>query len=113
LAAVGVYGVVAFAVSRRTREIGLRMAMGATQGEILRQILREGVGLALPGLVLGCLLTAAAAALMRSEFFGLSPVDPLAFGGAAGLLFLVIVMASVTPARRASSIDPMKALRME
>jgi predicted permease len=113
LAAIGVYGVVAFAVSSRTREIGLRMAMGATRKEVLGQVLREGVGLALPGLILGGLLSAGLAVAVRSEFFGLSPIDPISFVAAAGVLFSVVVLASFAPARRAAGIDPMRALRMD
>jgi predicted permease len=113
LAAIGVYGVVAFAVSSRTREIGLRMAMGATRGEVQMQVLGDGVRLALPGLVFGSLIAAVVAMAFRAEFFGLSPVDPVSFLAAAGLLFLVVLLASFAPARRASGIDPMKALKME
>jgi predicted permease len=113
LAAIGVYGVVAFAVSSRTREIGLRMAMGATRGAVLKKVLRDGVRLALPGLALGGLASAGMAVAVRAEFFGLSPIDPVAFVGAGGLLFAVVVLASLAPARRAAALDPMRALRME
>jgi predicted permease len=113
LAAIGVYGVVAFAVTSRTREIGLRMAMGATRGEVLSRVLRDGVRLTLPGLIIGGLAAAGVAVAARSEFFGLQPVDPVSFLGAAGILFSAMVVASLAPARRASSVDPMQALRME
>jgi putative ABC transport system permease protein len=113
LSAIGVYGVVAFAVSSRTREIGLRMAMGATRGEVLQQVLRDGVKLAVPGLFIGGLFAMALAMAFQAQFFGLSPVDPVSFGGAIGVLFLVVLLASVAPARKASGIDPMRALRME
>jgi putative ABC transport system permease protein len=113
LSAIGIYGVVAFAVSSRTREIGLRMAMGATRGEVLQQVLRDGVKLAVPGLFIGGLLAMGVAMAFQAQFFGLSPVDPVSFGGAIGVLFLVVLLASVAPARKASGIDPMRALRME
>jgi len=113
LSAIGVYGVVAFAVSRRTREIGIRMAIGATQGQVLWSVLRDGVRLAAPGLVVGALLAAALAAGMRSMLLGVAPLDVVAFFTAAGLLLLVVLLASLVPARRASAVQPMEALRSE
>jgi ABC-type antimicrobial peptide transport system permease subunit len=113
LSAIGVYGVVAFAVTSRTREIGLRMAVGASRRKVLWDVIRDAVRLAVPGLAVGVVLSAGAAAGFRSELFGLSPLDPVSFGAAAGLLFLVILFASLVPARRASGIDPMEALRSE
>ena len=113
LSAIGVYGVVAFAVSRRTREIGLRMALGATKGEILRGVLRDGVRLAIPGLLVGGAASALLAAALRSALFGLSPADPLSFATAIGVLFAVVLLAALAPARMASGIDPMVALRSE
>jgi predicted permease len=113
LSAIGVYGVVAFAVARRTREIGLRMALGATRERVLGTVMRDAVRLALPGLVVGAALAVGTAAAMRSMLLGLSPVDPISFGFAAGTLFLVVLLASLVPARRASGIDPMDALRSE
>jgi putative ABC transport system permease protein len=113
LSAIGVYGVVAFAVTRRTREIGLRMAVGASRGKVLRDVLRDAVSLAIPGLAVGVVLAAGTAAAFRSELFGLSPLDPVSFGAAAGALFVVILLASLVPARRASGIDPMAAMRRE
>jgi len=113
LSAIGVYGVVAFAVSRRTREIGLRLAVGATRGEILRGVLRDAVRLAIPGLLLGGILSALLAAGLRSALFGLNPIDPLSFAAATGVLFLVVLLASLAPAWTASGIDPIVALRSE
>jgi putative ABC transport system permease protein len=113
LSAIGVYGVVAFSVSSRTREIGLRMAMGASRQRILRGVMRDAVRLAVPGLAVGALLAGGVAAVSQSQLFGLSPVDPVSFGAAAGVLFLVVLMASVVPARRASDVHPMGALRQE
>jgi predicted permease len=113
LAAIGIYGVVAFAVSRRTKEIGLRMAMGASRGEVLSGVMKDALRLSVPGLAVGALLAGGVAAVFRAELFGLSPVDPASFLGGAFVLFLVILLASLFPARRASGIDPMMALRRE
>jgi predicted permease len=113
LSAIGVYGVVAFAVAHRTREIGLRMALGASRPHVLNAVLRDAVWLAIPGLAVGALLAAGLGLGMRSILLGVSPSDPITFGGAAALLFLVVLLASVVPARRASAVDPMAALRSE
>ncbi len=108
LSAIGVYGVVAFAITNRTREIGIRMTMGATRERVLRTVFEDAVRLAVPGLVTGALLALGAGAAMRSELFGLSPLDPLSF-----LLPALTLLASLVPARRASSIQPVEALREE
>ena len=113
LAAIGIYGVVAFAVSRRTREIGLRMAMGAGRGAVLLGILKDGISLAAPGLLMGGLLAGGAGVALRTQLYGLSPLDPIAFLGSGAVLLVVILLASIIPARRASGIDPMRALRQE
>ena len=113
LSAIGVYGVVAFAVANRTREIGLRMALGATRVEVLRGVLADAVRLAVPGLLVGALVAAVMAVIAQSELMGLSPIDPVSFGAAAALLFLIVLLASLVPARRASKVDPMHALRYE
>ena len=113
LSAIGVYGVMAFAVSNRTREIGVRMALGATRRQVLGEVFKDGLRLALPGLVIGGLLAAGTAFIMRSMLFGLSPLDPVSFGVAAAVLLAVVLLASLIPARRASSVDPMNALRYE
>jgi len=111
LSAIGVYGVVAFAVGYRTREIGVRMALGATRLEILGTVLRDATRLAVPGMAAGLLLALAAGFAMRSILLGVSPADPVTFASATGLLFLVVLLASLIPARRASSVEPMEALR--
>jgi predicted permease len=113
LSAIGVYGVVAFAVARRTREIGLRMAIGATRAQVLGAVLRDAVRLTAPGLAVGAVLAVATAAAARSMLLGVSPVDPISLGSAAGVLLLVVTLASLVPAQRASGIDPMVALRSE
>lgn len=113
LAAIGIYGVVAFAVSSRVREIGLRMAMGASRPAVLLGVLKDALVLAAPGLVAGFILTGVAATGFRAQLYNLSPVDPVSFLGAGGFLLLVILLASYFPARRASGIDPMEALRRE
>ncbi len=113
LSAIGVYGVVAFAVAHRTREIGLRMALGASRPQVLGAVLRDAVRLAVPGLAAGALLAAGLGLGMRSILLGVSPADPISFGCAVGMLSLVVLLASLVPARRASAIDPMAALRSE
>jgi len=113
LAMLGIYGVVAFSVSQRTREVGLRIALGAEPGAVVGMVVREGVGLALIGLVPGLLIGIAAAILMQAALLGLQPLDPLAFGGSVTLLLLAVVGASFGPARRAARCHPMDALREE
>jgi predicted permease len=113
LSALGVYGVVAQTVTHRTREIGLRMALGATRGEIVRRVLQDGVRLSAPGLVVGGVLAAGIAAAMRSMLLGLSPVDPVSFLCAAALLLVVVLVAGLIPAMRASGIQPVRALNAE
>ncbi len=113
LSAMGVYGVVALAVANRTREFGLRIALGASRGAILRVVFGDAVRMAGPGLVAGGLLAVGTAAAMRSMLLGLSPVDPIAFLSAAVLLLFVVIGSSLGPALRASGIHPMEALRQE
>ncbi len=113
LSAIGVYGVAAFAVTSRSREIGLRMAMGASRDHVLRSVLKDAVRLAVPGLMVGALLAVATAFSMQRFLLGVSPADPICLAGAAFVLFLVVLLASVVPARRASTVDPMHALRRE
>jgi predicted permease len=113
LAAVGLYGVVAFAVAQRTREIGIRVALGARSGEVLGLMLRQGMTLAGVGLLVGIPLAAVAAKLVSGFLLGAGAADPLVFVGAAALLALVTLVASYVPARRASRVDPMLALRSQ
>jgi len=113
LSAVGLYGVLAYSATQRTREIGIRMALGADRGSVLRMMLRE-VGI----LVVVSLLVAVPAALLsgkvlRSQLFGVSNYDPYTLVAVVAVVALVSLLASMFPARRASAIDPMKALRYE
>jgi predicted permease len=113
LAAVGVYGVMAYTVSQRTREIGIRMALGARGADIVRRVVGEGAVLAGAGVGLGILGALGAAQLMRSALYGVAAVDPFAFLIIPVLLAAVALLASWIPARRASRVDPMEALRAE
>jgi predicted permease len=113
LAAVGVYGVMAYTVSQRTREIGIRMALGARGGDIVRRVVGEGAVLAGAGVALGMIGALGAARLMRGVLYGVAPVDPFAFLFIPLLLGGVALLACWLPARRASRVDPMVALRSE
>jgi putative ABC transport system permease protein len=113
LAAMGIYGVSSYAVSVRTREIGIRMALGAGAGTVLRMVLRQGIGLAAIGVGIGLLLGAAASQVLKSLLFGVSALDPVTFAGAAILFAAVAAGATYLPARRAARVDPMRALRTE
>jgi putative ABC transport system permease protein len=111
LAALGIYGVMSFAVVQRTHEIGLRMALGAGRAQVLRQILREGLTTALVGLALGSIGAWLAGRAMRGMLFGVDAIDPLAFSIVAALLLGASILACFIPAMRAASVDPMTALR--
>ena len=114
LSIVGLYGLVAYAASRRTKEIGIRMAIGATRPTVLRMVLRQGIALALIGLVVGLFASVGAGELMRAAFpSGNDQRDVLAVVLVAPVVLAVTLLAAYIPARRASRIDPMKALRYE
>ncbi len=101
LAAIGIFGVTAYAVTRRTREIGIRVALGADQGAVMRLLLRQGLVLTSLGLVLGLGLAAIGAQLIQGLLYGVSGVDPITFGGACVLFAIVSMVATYVPARRA------------
>jgi ABC-type antimicrobial peptide transport system permease subunit len=111
LAVVGLYGVVAYTVSQRTREIGLRMALGADRANVLRLILRDGMRLVIIGIGIGMLLAFAATRVMTNFLFGVSPLDPLVFAVIPVGLAAVTLVASYLPARMAAATDPLEALR--
>ena len=113
LAALGVYGVLAYSVSQRTREIGVRVALGARQGGVLLMVVRDGMGLVAIGLALGLLAAVGLSRLLRGQLYGVSPTDPLAYGAVAVLLGVVALLACWGPARRAARVDPMVALRCD
>jgi putative ABC transport system permease protein len=113
LGVVGIYGVVAYSVSRRTRDIGIRIALGASMQGVVRMFVQEGLLLSCIGAVCGLLAAFFVTRLMQSLLFGVSPVDPLTYGTAIVILILAAVAASWLPARRAAAVDPMIALRAE
>jgi len=113
LATIGIYGVMAYLVNQGTREIGIRMVLGATQRNILNLIVREGMALAFGGVLIGLVPAFALTGLMRSLLFGVNSSDPATFIATALLLAAVALLASYIPARRAARIDPMISLRSE
>jgi predicted permease len=113
LGAIGLYGVVAFTVNRRSREIGIRMALGAERRDVLRLVLGQGLALAAIGAGIGLVASLAAMRLLSTMLYGVRPTDPLTFAGSSVLVILMALAASWIPARRAASIDPMQALRTE
>jgi putative ABC transport system permease protein len=113
LASTGLYGVMAYTVSQRTREIGIRMALGAQAGDVMKLVLRQGMKLVLLGVALGTGAALGVTRVVKFLLFGLSATDPLAYASVALLLMLVALLACWLPARRATSVDPMVALRSE
>jgi ABC-type antimicrobial peptide transport system permease subunit len=113
LAVVGVYGVLSYSVNQQTREIGIRMAMGAQSGRILGLVVGQGMRLAIVGLILGTLIALAATRVLSSLLFGVSAHDPLIFGGVSLILATAAILACYIPARRATKVDPIIALRDE
>jgi len=113
MAAVGLYGVVAFSVTQRTAEIGIRMALGARPLQVLAMVIREGISVGAMGLVAGLVGALALGRLLTTFLYGIAPTDPVSFGTAAAALLAVALIASYLPARRAMRVDPLVALRCE
>jgi ABC-type antimicrobial peptide transport system permease subunit len=113
LSCVGIYGVISYTVGQRTREIGVRMALGAQRGDVMRMVLREGLTMAFTGVAFGTVAALALARLIASQLFDVSPQDPLTFAAIAIVLILAALLACYLPARRALRVDPVVALRYE
>jgi predicted permease len=113
LAAVGLYGVIAYSVSRRTRELGIRMAVGASRSRILKMVLGQGLRLAIGGAIAGGIVAVASARVLASLLYGISPLDPAAYAAACALLLTVACLANLAPAIAAARTDPLRALRRE
>jgi ABC-type antimicrobial peptide transport system permease subunit len=113
IAAVGLFGVMSFLVAQRTREIGVRLALGASPARIVHMTLASAARWTGAGIVLGAAGSVAAARLMRSSLFQVQPTDPMAIGAAVALLCAVALAAAVVPARRAARLDPVHTLRQE
>jgi putative ABC transport system permease protein len=113
LAAIGIYGVMSYTVSQRSHEIGIRLALGAHPRQILGLVVGQGVRISLVGVGIGIVAALALTQLLTSLLFGVTPRDPLTFGGVALLVVAVAMLGSFVPARRASSVDPIVALRHE
>jgi ABC-type antimicrobial peptide transport system permease subunit len=113
LGLVGIYGVITYIVTQRTREIGVRMALGASSGRVRAMVLRQGVGLALAGVILGLIAAAALSSVIGAVLYGVKAIDPLTYAAVATLLLGAAAAASYLPARRAAAVAPSIALRSE
>jgi ABC-type antimicrobial peptide transport system permease subunit len=113
LSVVGVYGVMAYSVSQRTREMGIRMALGAQRRKVLGMVVRQGTILAMSGILLGIIMAVLVTRSLAIFLFGVSPFDPTTFGGVSLTLLVSGVAATYIPARRATQVDPLEALRYE
>lgn len=113
LAAIGIYGVLSYTVGQRTKEIGVRMALGAQRAHVLQMVLRDGAWMILAGVVIGAVAALFSTRLMSSMLFGVKPADPLTFVSVAALLSAIALLACYVPAHRAMQVDPIEALRHE
>jgi len=113
LAALGIYGVVSHAVAQRTHEIGVRMALGAALGDVVRLVTRQGLTPVAVGLAIGIAAGLAVSRLLAGMLYGITPTDPVTYGSVIAILAGVALLACVGPARRAARVDPMLALRAE
>ena len=113
LSGIGLYGVVAFSATRRSREIGIRIALGAQRGHIVRLVMNTGLAVAIPGLAIGLLLAFGVGRLLESFLLGVSPLDPLVLAGVTGIFLLIVLAAGSAPSMRAARIDPAVSLRYE
>jgi putative ABC transport system permease protein len=113
LAAIGIYGLLAYSVGQRRRELGIRLALGASRGDVVSQVVGDGIRLAGVGIGVGVLIALAVTRLLAALLYGVGASDPTTFVGVVALLALVSLVASYLPARRAAKVDPMVALRYE
>jgi len=113
LASIGIYGVLSYVVGQRTREVGIRMALGAQKGDVMSAVLRDGAGMTLPGIGIGLVVALGMSRLMSAMLYGITPTDLVTFTSVPLVLCLVAIMACYLPARRAAKLDPMQALRAD